>query len=543
MQASGSTWAVVSYTAIAGNTFTGCAYVSGSATGTVSTGGSVDQMTTRDIMLWLDTSTERGTGGAILYTPNLTFGSQTYDLYYYPVPYPNGPVQGAELIFILQGAGGSGTFGHLASGTVDILGPLNYLVGQGFNLGSPSYLYLSLFGWEICNTDVQPDSGTTEAKTFIVNNFTYNAALSGTGAGTGTAAGAGAAAAASTQAAAAAAAGAGSVTAKATVIPAIAAAAGLGAVTSTAVQQSRSAAAGAGSATAAGTVSGASTGAAAGAGAATGLAVQGATAAAAGLGALVSTATQVAHGAAAGAGSATAAGIATAPGTGTAAGAATATAIVTQRVTGTAAGAGLVSAQSGGTVISSADSVHAVESAFYYILATGDVASAAEGGAVVRVRSADTVHAVDVPASAWPVSHDVSRAADRAASAWPAGEDTARAAEGSKPFRFALADSVTGLEVMHEMGIWTYVPVNLRLEGRFWRITGTDAQGAEVTVLEGERLSGAVLKLAERISWSRVVVRVSSADSASAAENARDLVAVTCWVVPAVQVSAWVEGR
>ena len=153
------------------------------------------------------------------------------------------------------------------------------------------------------------------------------------------------------------------------------------------------------------------------------------------------------------------------------------------------------------------------------------------------------MHAVDVPASAWPVSHDPARAVDAPASAWPAGEDTARATEAWKPFRFALADSVTGLEVMHEMGIWTYVPVNLRLEGRFWRITGMDAHGAEVTVLEGERLSGAVLKLAERVSWSRVVVRVTSADSAAAAENARDLVAVTCWVVPAVQVSAWVEGR
>ena len=39
--ASGSTTAVVTYTGISGNTLTGCAYVSGSATGTVSTGGAV----------------------------------------------------------------------------------------------------------------------------------------------------------------------------------------------------------------------------------------------------------------------------------------------------------------------------------------------------------------------------------------------------------------------------------------------------------------------------------------------------------------------
>ena len=98
------------------------------------------------------------------------------------------------------------------------------------------------------------------------------------------------------------------------------------------------------------------------------------------------------------------------------------------------------------------------------------------------------------------------------------------------------------LEVMHEMGIWTYVPVNLRLLSHLWRITGTAEDGSEVTVLEAERLSGAVLKLAQQVSWSRSIAAVSSADSASAAENAVQPVAVTCWVVPAVQVSAWVEG-
>jgi hypothetical protein len=39
--ASGTTLAEITYTGISGNTFTGCAYVSGSATGTVSTGGAV----------------------------------------------------------------------------------------------------------------------------------------------------------------------------------------------------------------------------------------------------------------------------------------------------------------------------------------------------------------------------------------------------------------------------------------------------------------------------------------------------------------------
>lgn len=39
--ASGPTTAIVTYTGISGSTFTGCAYVSGSATGTVATGGAI----------------------------------------------------------------------------------------------------------------------------------------------------------------------------------------------------------------------------------------------------------------------------------------------------------------------------------------------------------------------------------------------------------------------------------------------------------------------------------------------------------------------
>jgi hypothetical protein len=39
--ASGSTLARVTYTGVSGSTFTGCAYVSGSATGTVATGNAV----------------------------------------------------------------------------------------------------------------------------------------------------------------------------------------------------------------------------------------------------------------------------------------------------------------------------------------------------------------------------------------------------------------------------------------------------------------------------------------------------------------------
>lgn len=186
----GTTVGIITYAAISGNTFTGCVYTSGSATGTVATGNWVQQPESRDIMLWLDTSTERMAGGAILHTPNLTFGGgNTFDFYYYPQPYPNGPIAGAELIFILQGPGGSGTFGHMTKGTVDLLGPLNWLISQGFDLGNsgppaytpqavPPVLSLNLFGWEICNTDsIANASAATTTENFIVNDFYYTYTL------------------------------------------------------------------------------------------------------------------------------------------------------------------------------------------------------------------------------------------------------------------------------------------------------------------------------------------------------------------------------
>lgn len=164
VQASGGTWAVVSYTGVTATSFTGCTYVRslGTAAGTVATGGSVAQRGQRDIMIWMDISPDRGAGGALLHTPNLTFGSYTYDLYYYPYPYPNGPAEGAELMFMLQGAGGSGTFGRVQSGTVDILSPLQWLGSNlGFNLGEQNgaapYFTLSFFGWEVCLTDGAED--------------------------------------------------------------------------------------------------------------------------------------------------------------------------------------------------------------------------------------------------------------------------------------------------------------------------------------------------------------------------------------------------
>ena len=168
-----------------------------------------------------------------------------------------------------------------------------------------------------------------------------------------------------------------------------------------------------------------------------------------------------------------------------------------------------------------------------------DSGSAAEGPVpAIQVKAADkSAKTAEAPLSAWPSRADSAKAADRAAAPGRPGTTRPGPAEGWKPFRFALADSAVMLEVLHEMGIWTYIPVNLQLLGTFWRITGTDERGNEVTVLEGERLSGAVLALAERISWSRVTVRVTSADHCRAAESSGEPVSVTVWVVPAVTVT------
>ena len=56
--ASGSTTAVVTYTGISGNSLTGCAYVSGSATGTVSTGGAVTLVTSTNSFGYTDLTVE-----------------------------------------------------------------------------------------------------------------------------------------------------------------------------------------------------------------------------------------------------------------------------------------------------------------------------------------------------------------------------------------------------------------------------------------------------------------------------------------------------
>jgi hypothetical protein len=201
-------------------------------------------------------------------------------------------------------------------------------------------------------------------------------------------------------------------------------------------------------------------------------------------------------------------------------------------------------AESGSTghTVLGADAVLAVESAFYY-RSSADTAHAAEG-ALLRVHASDAASPADRPLNAWPSAHDVTgKTAERGWQSGPlASADAGHAAEAVRPFPFAGADSAFAAEVLHEMGIWTYIPVNVRLSGRFWRVTGRDEQGNEVVLLEAERLSGDLLELAERVRLSRIR-KVRSADGASAGEAvAWPPVAVTCWVQPAVAVSVTVTA-
>jgi hypothetical protein len=195
-----------------------------------------------------------------------------------------------------------------------------------------------------------------------------------------------------------------------------------------------------------------------------------------------------------------------------------------------------------GHTVRGADTVLAVESAFYYITGA-DSGHAAEGFAV-RASSPDRAAAADRPLNSWPSAHDAAqKAAERAWWSGPlAAADGGHAAEGWKPFPFSSSDSGHAVEVLHEMGIWTYIPVNVRLLGRFWRVTGTDEQGNEVVLLEAERLSGDLLTLAEKVALG-TARRVSSGDCSGSAERvSRQPVAVTCWVQPAAAVSVSVSA-
>jgi hypothetical protein len=104
-----------------------------------------------DVMIWTDTVNrcEPGAFGGTTLATGLTIGGQVYDAYRYGGP-------GAEIIFVLEGAGGAGTCAQQPSGTVDILGVLNWLASHGYvsNVTVP----LVDFTFEICSTGGVPEN-------------------------------------------------------------------------------------------------------------------------------------------------------------------------------------------------------------------------------------------------------------------------------------------------------------------------------------------------------------------------------------------------
>jgi hypothetical protein len=100
-----------------------------------------------DIMIWVD-NVNRGTGGAAK-IGTAVIGGQDFTVYQYGGT-------GGEIIFSLDGSGGTGTFANQQSGTVDILGALDWVQSNGY----ASDLSISQidFGWEICSTGGAPET-------------------------------------------------------------------------------------------------------------------------------------------------------------------------------------------------------------------------------------------------------------------------------------------------------------------------------------------------------------------------------------------------
>jgi Glycosyl hydrolase family 12 len=100
-----------------------------------------------DIMIWVD-NVNRGAGGAAK-IGTAVIGGQNFTVYRYGGA-------GGEIIFSLDGTGGTGTFANQQSGTVNILGALDWVQSNGY----ASDLRISQidFGWEICSTGGAPET-------------------------------------------------------------------------------------------------------------------------------------------------------------------------------------------------------------------------------------------------------------------------------------------------------------------------------------------------------------------------------------------------
>jgi hypothetical protein len=107
-----------------------------------------------DIMVWVD-NVNRGTGGATKIGTATTF-KQHFTVYQFGGA-------GGEIIFSLDGSGGTGTFANETSGTVHILSVLDWVQAHGY-VKNITISQID-FGWELCSTG-------GSAETFTMNHFT-----------------------------------------------------------------------------------------------------------------------------------------------------------------------------------------------------------------------------------------------------------------------------------------------------------------------------------------------------------------------------------
>lgn len=112
-----------------------------------------------DVMFWVDTKGRCNEGA---FGPTV-LGHAVLDGQNWTVHRYGGP--GAEIIFVLDGAAGTGTCAQQNSGTVNIKAGLEWLVANGFESG-PIVLPAINTGWEITSADNQ---------TFTVSSYSINA--------------------------------------------------------------------------------------------------------------------------------------------------------------------------------------------------------------------------------------------------------------------------------------------------------------------------------------------------------------------------------
>jgi hypothetical protein len=99
-----------------------------------------------DIMFWVDVNgrcNEGAFGGTVL--GHALIDGQSWTVHRY------GDF-GAEIIFVLDGTGGTGTCAHQTSGTINIKAGIDWLTANGFVTGAPVMSQLNT-GWEITSAD------------------------------------------------------------------------------------------------------------------------------------------------------------------------------------------------------------------------------------------------------------------------------------------------------------------------------------------------------------------------------------------------------